>query len=94
MVNTTQDETSYKVFNDEMFIQDPAGALPLVSTMTDEQWLDAISCPRIDPINQGKKIFTMPESDSESSNSDSSDNDNLIEKPGDTDEGEEMQGVE
>lgn len=59
-----------------MFIQDLAGTSPLVSTMTDEQWLDAISCPRIDPTNQGKKVFKMPISDSESSVSDSSDNDN------------------
>lgn len=27
--------------------------------MTDEQYLDAISCPRIDPVNQGQKIMQM-----------------------------------
>lgn len=62
------------MFNDELFIQDPAGAPPLVSAMTDEQWLDAISCPRIDPINQGKKVMTSQDTDTDSvSETDSSD---------------------
>lgn len=47
----------------------------LVSAMTDEQWLDAISCPRIDPINQGKMVMTSQDTDSESSDTDSSDAD-------------------
>lgn len=63
------------MFNDELFIQDPADAPPLVSAMTDEQWLDAISCPRIDPINQGKKVMTSQENDSGLSDTDSSDAD-------------------
>lgn len=69
-----QDERSYKIFTDEMLVQDFAGAPQLVSTMTNEQWLDALSCPRIDPIKQGKKIFVTLKSDSETSDSDSSDN--------------------
>ena len=61
------------MFNDELFIQDPASAPPLVSAMTDEQWLDAISCPRIDPTNQGKKVMARQDPNSDSSDIDSSD---------------------
>lgn len=43
--------------------------------MTDEQWLDAISCPRIDPINQGKLVMTRQDTDSDSSDNESSDAD-------------------
>lgn len=74
-----QDERSYKMFTDEMFVQDIAGAPQLVSTMTNEQWLDAISCPRIDPITQGKKVFMSLKSDSETSDTDSSDNESVSE---------------
>lgn len=68
-----------------MFIKDPPGSLPLVSTMTDEQWLDAISCPRIDPTNQGKKVFTMPKSENQPSATDSSENDESDEELSDVD---------
>lgn len=57
-----------------MFIQDPKGAHPLVSAMTDEQWLDAISCPRIDPINQGQRVMTRNGVNSDSSDFDWSEN--------------------
>lgn len=40
-----------------MVYKDPDNAPQLVSEMTHEQYLDAISCPRIDPITQGKKIM-------------------------------------
>lgn len=33
-------------------MQNPESAPTLVSAITDAQWLDAISCPRIDPIKQ------------------------------------------
>lgn len=56
-----------------MFVQDHASAPQLVSTMTNEQWLDALSCPRIDPIKQGKKVSMTLKSDNESTNTDSSD---------------------
>lgn len=50
-----------------MFIQDPEGAHSLVSAMTDEQWLHAISCPRIDPINQGQRVMARDDIGSEPS---------------------------
>ena len=74
-----QDERSYRIFTDEMFVQDLAGAPQLVSTMTNEQWLDALSCPRIDPIKQGKKVFMTMKSESENSDTDSSENDSANE---------------
>ena len=74
-----QDERSYRIFTDEMFVQDFAGAPQLFSTMTNGQWLDALSCPRVDPIKQGKKIFMTLKSDSETSDTDSSDNDSANE---------------
>ncbi len=40
-----------------MVYKDPDNAPQLVSEMTNEQYLDAISCPRIEPITQGKKIM-------------------------------------
>ena len=38
--------------------------------MTNEQYLDAISCPRIDPISQGKKVMRSPDDDEYSSDED------------------------
>ena len=35
----------------------------MVSSITHDQYLDAISCPRIDPVAQGRKILTAFESD-------------------------------
>ena len=58
-----------------MFVRDIAAAPELVSTMTNEQWLDAISCPRVDPIKQGKKVSMTLKSDTESSDTDSLDMD-------------------
>ena len=31
--------------------------------MTNEQWLDAMSAPRIDPTNPGKRHMSMPKRD-------------------------------
>lgn len=63
-----------------MSVQDIAGAPPLVSTITNEQWLDALSCPRIDPIKQGRRVFRTFKSDGESSDTDSSDFDSANEE--------------
>ena len=56
-----------------MFIQDPESAPSLLSAMTDDQWLDAISCPRIDPIRQGQRVMTRNDVDNEVSDFGSSD---------------------
>jgi hypothetical protein len=75
-----------------MFVHDIASAPHLVSTMTDEQWLDALSCPRIDPIKQGKKVFKATKSDTESSNTDLSDIDSANERVDNN--ADEVQAVE
>lgn len=55
-----QDELeSYEIYNDALVYQDPDSAPQLVSEMTNEQYLDAISCPRIDPIKQGQKVMAQ-----------------------------------
>lgn len=59
--NTLQEPESYQVYNDALVYQDPEGAPQLISEMTNEQYLDAISCPRIDPIKQGQKVMAQAE---------------------------------
>jgi hypothetical protein len=39
----------------------------LVSAMTRQQYLDAVSAPRVDPTKQGKKIMISRPTDEESS---------------------------
>lgn len=43
----------------------------LVCNMTNEQWLDSISCPRIDPINPKKRHMTTHAGDEDLSSTDS-----------------------
>lgn len=43
----------------------------LVCNMTNEQWLDTISCPRIDPINPKKRHMTTHAGDEDLSSTDS-----------------------
>lgn len=56
-----QEPESYKIYNDALVYQNPDNAPQLVSEMTNEQYLDAISCPRIDPIKQGQKVMAQVE---------------------------------
>ena len=59
--NALQEAESYNIYNDALVYQDPDSAPQLVSEMTNEQYLDAISCPRIDPIRQGQKVLAHVE---------------------------------
>lgn len=59
--NNLQEPESYEVYNDALVYQDPDNAPHLVSEMTNEQYLEAISCPRIDPIRQGQKVMAPVE---------------------------------
>ena len=59
--NPSKDPESYQVYNETLVYQDPENAPHLVSEMTNEQYLDAISCPRIDPIRQGQKVMAQVE---------------------------------
>ena len=51
-----QDARAYQVYNNTMFHPDVANAPQLISTMTNEEWLDAISAARVDPTRLGKKV--------------------------------------
>ena len=46
-----------------MIYQNPDTAPQLVSHMTQEQYLNAISCPRIDPIHKGRNIMRPLDAD-------------------------------
>lgn len=51
-----------------MFHPDVGTAPQLISTMTNEEYLDAISAPRVDPTRLGKKVMmTKPSDESETS---------------------------
>ena len=71
-----------------MFHPDTANAPELISTMTNEQYLDAISAPRIDPTSLGRKVMmTKPTEDRETSTDEDSDEE-------EEDESEEDEGGE
>ena len=80
-----QEAESYSIYNDALVYQDPDNAPQLVSEMTNEQYLDAISCPRIDPIRQGQKVLAHVED----SFLESEDGDTKIEINDDTDDEED-----
>ena len=66
--NEYQDARAYQVFNSTMFHPNVGTAPQLISTMTNEEYLDAISAPRIDPTRLGKKVMmTKPSDESETS---------------------------
>ena len=56
-----QEAEAYNIYNDALVYQDPDNAPQLVSEMTNDQYLDAITCPRIDPIRQGQKVMAQVE---------------------------------
>ncbi|KAL9101987.1 MAG: hypothetical protein Q9163_002816 [Psora crenata] len=46
-----------EVYNDALIYKCEEDAPQLVTEMSNEQFLDSISCPRIDPISQGKRVM-------------------------------------
>ncbi|OCL07692.1 hypothetical protein AOQ84DRAFT_440046 [Glonium stellatum] len=46
---------AYAAYHEKLFVQDTAAAPKLHSSMTNEQYLDAISAPRIDPSDKNSK---------------------------------------
>ncbi|SLM39461.1 DNA-directed RNA polymerase III subunit Rpc5 [Lasallia pustulata] len=58
-----EDARAYQVYNSTMFHPDAENAPQLISTMTNEEWLDAISAPRVDPTRLGKKVMMTMGSD-------------------------------
>ena len=68
-----QDPRAYDAYEEQLFIA-PGQVVPdLISTMTNEQWLDAMSAPRIDPTNPRPRHISMPNQNSEPSDSEDSD---------------------
>ena len=54
-----QDSQSFTVFEDKLVLSDEAKkSNRLVSSLTAQQYLDAISAPRVDPTYQGRKIMS------------------------------------
>ncbi|EON61080.1 hypothetical protein W97_00291 [Coniosporium apollinis CBS 100218] len=48
-------DEAYGIYHDKLFIHDTEGASQLKSSMTNEEYLDAISAPRHDPSGRSKK---------------------------------------
>ena len=53
----TKDNSSYDVYDNALVYQQTEDKTKLVSEMSNEQFLDAISCPRIDPVTQGNRVL-------------------------------------
>lgn len=49
------EEASYETYHDRLFLKEPGAAPPLKSQMKNEEYLDAISAPRVDPSGRKKK---------------------------------------
>ena len=62
-LNSQQDDHAYAMWEETLVYRNAESAPKLVSDMTQEQYLDAISCPRIDPINKGRKIMRPSDAD-------------------------------
>ncbi|KAL9128689.1 MAG: hypothetical protein Q9217_002682 [Psora testacea] len=80
-----EDNYSYETYNRTLVYQNSEDAAQLSTEMTDEQYLDAISCPRIDPINQGKKVMRSLDDDEDSLDTEksTSDMEDIDEDPAD-----------
>ena len=94
--NDSQEHESYQVYHDSLIYQDPNDAPHLVSEMSNEQYLDAISCPRIDPTRQGQKVMAEAEETLFKSEDDDENGEvfNDTEELGDLEEDEEEEGYE
>lgn len=55
-----QDDESFDVYDENLVYQNPENAPQLVSELTEEQYLDAISCPRIIPPKHVKNVMGDP----------------------------------
>ena len=52
-----QDGPSFAIYDDALIYHSDQETPQLISEMSNEQYLDAISCPRDDPATQGKKVM-------------------------------------
>jgi len=72
------------MYYDKMFLKDTKNAPQLKSAMTDDEYLDAFSAPRIDPTRMGKKVLMTKPRPESSETSDDDDNSSSL----DDDDGE------
>ena len=84
------------MYYDKMFLKDTKNAPKLKSTMTDDEYLDSFSAPRIDPTRMGRKVMmTKPKPESSET---SDDEDSLPEEDNgdweDEDGGDQAEGDE
>ena len=64
-------QEAYDKFNKVFFAKNKAALPQLACNITNEQWLDTISCPRLDPINPNKRSMTTRSGDDDLSSTDS-----------------------
>ncbi len=67
-----QSQEAYDTYDEQLTIAPGKHTPDLISSMTNEQWLDAMSAPRIDPTNPGRRHMSMPGRDSDPSDSEDS----------------------
>ncbi|MCJ1403513.1 hypothetical protein MMC11_006736 [Xylographa trunciseda] len=71
------DARAFETYEEELILDKELQSTQLVSAMTKQQYLDALSAPRVDPTKQGKKVMmNRPHSDNESSDEATGDEDN------------------
>ena len=70
-----QSQEAYDTYDEQLTIAPGKHTPDLISSMTNEQWLDAMSAPRIDPTNPGRRHMSMPGRDSDPSDSEDSETD-------------------
>ncbi|MCJ1288029.1 hypothetical protein MMC26_007382 [Xylographa opegraphella] len=62
------DSRAFETYEEQLILDEEHQGTQLVSAMTKQQYLDALSAPRVDPTKQGKKVMmNRPHSDDESS---------------------------
>jgi len=61
------DIRAFHTYDKQLVLDEAFRGTQLVSAMTRQQYLDAVSAPRVDPTKQGKKIMISRPTDEESS---------------------------
>ena len=77
-------QAAYDKFTDTLTPAERLRRPRLTCNMTNEQWLDAISCPRVDPITPNKSTLRATQKEDDLSSTDVSESE---------EEGEEREGL-
>ena len=82
MTHIFQNDISYEHYEEALVHEETGKGKQLVSEMTREQYLDAISCPRTDPIAEGRMVMqSLEETNADSSDDDEAEQDDDSEAP-------------